>query len=91
MRTQAPIKSPLSRSMRDGIQIPVAVLGVALFMLSFTIGFEVAVATALSASGSSVEMINRTQKGDRLAGVPHFTSGCFERASRNQRLAFAVY
>lgn len=63
------MQSRLSQSMCD-VQFLVGGLGVVLAIFSIIIGLEVSVATARSGVEPSEEIVNRTQKGDRLSLVP---------------------
>ena len=60
------IQSGLPRSMSSGTQILVSGLGVSLAIVLIIIGFDATVATARSRLEPSGQIINRTQKGDRL-------------------------
>jgi len=70
MLPQTSLRSDLFSSTGRGLQYLVGGCSVLLATVSIVIGIEVSAATASSGAAPSTEIINRTQKGDRLPLVP---------------------
>jgi len=70
MSPQTSLRSDLLSSTGRALRYLVSGCSVLLAIVSIVIGIEVSVATASSGAAPSTEIINRTQKGDRLLLVP---------------------
>jgi hypothetical protein len=70
MLPQTSLRSDLFSSTGRALRYLVSGCSVLLAIVSIVIGIEVSVATASSGAATSTEIINRTQKGDRLPVVP---------------------
>ena len=70
MLPQTSLRSDLFSSTGRALGYLVSGCSVLLAIVSIVIGIEVSAATASSGAAPSTEIINRTQKGDRLPVVP---------------------
>jgi hypothetical protein len=70
MLPQTSLRSGLFSATGRGVQYLVGGCSVLLATVFIVIGIEVSVATASSATATSVEIINRARKGNRLPLVP---------------------
>jgi len=70
MLPQTSLRSDLFSSTGRALRYFISGCSVLLAIVSVVIGIEVSVATAFSRAAPSTEIINRTQKGDRLPVVP---------------------
>jgi hypothetical protein len=66
MVTDTAPKRVHSASICGGFRYFLGICSVALAMVSIVVGFESSIATARSGLDSSMEIVNRTRKGDRL-------------------------
>ena len=70
MLRQTSHRSDLFSSTGRALRYFISDCSVLLAIVSIVIGIEVSVATAFSGAAPSTEIVNRTQKGDRLPVIP---------------------